>query len=102
MYIVHVHAHVKPGEVDSFCKATVQNAANSVFEPGIVRFDVFQEIDDPTKFVLVEIYHAEEDTQKHKETRHYKEWRDTVADMMAEPRKGIKYRNIFPEDDTWR
>ena len=101
MFIVHVFVHVKPEFVDAFKAATVENARNSVQEPGIARFDVVQQMDDPTRFVLVEVYHTEADTGRHKETAHYAEWRDSVAEMMAEPRTSIKYSNIFPDDPGW-
>ncbi len=101
MYIVHVFVHVKPESVEAFKRATLANARNSVQEPGIARFDVVQHLDDPTRFVLVEVYRTEADTGKHKETAHYATWRETVADMMAEPRTSIKYANVFPNDEGW-
>ena len=101
MYIVHVHVSVKQEFIEGFKQASVKNAQASIKEPGIARFDVIQALDDPTKFILVEVYRQKEDALKHKETDHYKEWRDTAAEMMAEPRKGIKYENIFPLSDTW-
>ena len=101
MLIVHVFVHVKPGQADAFKAATVENARNSIQEPGIARFDVVQQQDDPDRFVLVEVYRTAEDPARHKETAHYQKWRDSVADMMAEPRVGVKYSNIFPEDDNW-
>ena len=101
MYIVHVHVHVKPEFVDTFKQATVENASNSVQEEGVARFDVVQQADDPTRFILVEVYKSVEASAAHKETAHYLKWRDTVADMMAEPRQGIKYSNVFPDDGGW-
>lgn len=101
MYIVHVFAHVKPDQVEAFQTATLENARDSVQEPGIARFDVIQQQDDPTRFVLVEVYRTSEDPAKHKETAHYQKWRDTVADMMAEPRTSIKYTNMFPDEGGW-
>ena len=101
MLIVHVHVHVKPQFVDAFREATLENARNSVQEPGIARFDVIQQLDDPTRFVLVEVYRTPEDPAKHKDTAHYETWRDTVADMMAEPRASVKYANVYPEDGGW-
>lgn len=98
MFIVHVFVDVKPGAEDAFKAASVENASNSVKEPGIARFDVLQQTDDPTKFVLVEVYRRPEDAAVHKETAHYKTWRDTVADMMAAPRSALKYSNIFPDE----
>jgi autoinducer 2-degrading protein len=101
MFIVHVFVHVKPEQVDAFKTATLENARNSVREPGIARFDVIQQQDDPTRFLLVEVYRTPDDPAKHKETAHYQKWRDTVADMMAEPRTSIKYANVFPDEQGW-
>ena len=101
MLIVHVHVSVKPEFVDEFLKATVENARNSVKEPGIARFDVIQQKDDPTRFVLVEVYRTSDAPADHKETAHYAKWRDTVAEMMAVPRTSVKFANIFPEDAGW-
>jgi autoinducer 2-degrading protein len=101
MLIVHVHVHVKPEFVDEFVEASIENARNSFQEAGIARFDVVQELGDPTKFVLVEVYRTPDDPAKHKETAHYNEWRETVAEMMAEPRYSVKYSNIFPDNGGW-
>jgi quinol monooxygenase YgiN len=101
MFIVHVFAHIKPDRVEAFRAATLENARNSVKEPGIARFDVIQQQDDPTRFVLVEVYRTPQDANKHKETAHYQKWRDAVADMMAEPRTSIKYTNVFPNERGW-
>ena len=101
MQIVLVHVHVEPEFVEVFKQASVENASSSVKEPGITRFDVIQQTDDPTRFILVEIYKSAEAQAAHKETVHYAKWRDTVAEMMAEPRQGIKYTNIFPADENW-
>jgi len=101
MLIVQVHVHVKPEYVDAFIAATVENAKQSVQEPGIARFDVIQQADDPTRFILVEVYRTADDPARHKETVHYARWRDAVAPMMAEPRTSVKYVNVFPEDAGW-
>lgn len=101
MQIVHVHVNVKPEHIEAFKQATIENASHSVQESGIARFDVLQQTEDPTKFILVEIYKTADAPGAHKETAHYKRWRDTVMPMMAEPRQGIKYNNIFPEDSNW-
>lgn len=101
MHIVHVHVHVKPEFVEAFKEATLENARKSVQEAGNLRFDVIQESDDPTRFVLVEIYRAADASAAHKETSHYKRWREAVMKMMAEPRQGIRYINIFPRDEDW-
>jgi autoinducer 2-degrading protein len=101
MFIVHVFVHVKPDQVEAFKSATIENARNSIKEPGVARFDIIQKIDDSTRFVLVEIYRTPDDPGRHKETAHYQKWRDTVADMMAEPRTSIKYTNIFPDEQVW-
>ncbi len=98
MLVVHVFVHVKPEKVEEFKTASMENARNSIQESGIARFDVIQQLDDPTRFVLVEVYRSVEATQKHKETAHYAKWRDTVAEMMAEPRSSLKYSNIYPND----
>ena len=101
MQIVLVHAHVKPESVEAFKQATIENALNSVQETGIARFDVIQQADDPMRFILVEVYKTAEAPAAHKETAHYARWRDAVAEMMAEPRQGVKYANIFPKDEDW-
>jgi len=101
VFIVHVHVHVKPNMIEAFKAATLENARNSVKEPGVARFDVIQQVDDPTRFVLVEVYRTPEDAALHKETTHYPVWRDTVADMMAEPRQGVRYANVFPDEPGW-
>lgn len=101
MHIVHVHVHVKPESVEAFKQATLDNARRSVQEPGIARFDVIQSADDPTRFVLVEVYRTAADPARHKETAHYAAWRDAVADMMAEPRTSVKFTNVCPDDAGW-
>lgn len=101
MLVVHVHVQVKPEFVTAFQQATVENARHSVQEPGIARFDVLQQADDPTRFILVEVYRTPEAPARHKETAHYQVWRDTVAAMMAEPRTSVKYINVFPDDAGW-
>jgi quinol monooxygenase YgiN len=101
MFIVHVHIQVKPGMIEAFREASLENAKNSLTEPGVARFDFVQLMDDPTNFILVEVYKTQEAAAYHKETSHYLKWRDTVADMMAKPRIGIKYKNIFPDEDGW-
>ena len=101
MFVVHVNVHVKPEFVEAFIEATIKNARNSVQEPGIARFDVIQQLDDPTRFVLVEVYRTPDDPAEHKMTAHYQTWRDTVAEMMAEPRSSVKYSNLFPDDAGW-
>lgn len=101
MLVVHVHVQVKSEETDAFLRATMENARQSIQEPGICRFDVIRQVDDPTRFVLVEVYRTEQDPARHKETAHYATWRDRVADMMAAPRSSCKYHNLFPEDGGW-
>jgi len=101
MFIVHVFVHVKPDKVEAFRAACIENARESIKEPGIARFDCLQQQDDPTRFVLVEVYRTADDPARHKETKHYQKWRDTVADMMAEPRSSIKYTNVYPDDKDW-
>lgn len=101
MLIVHVHVHVKGGFEEAFRNATIENSRESLQEAGIARFDVCQQIDDPTRFVLVEVYRDSGAPGAHKETAHYAKWRDTVAPMMAEPRSSVKFSNIYPADDGW-
>jgi autoinducer 2-degrading protein len=101
MHIVLVHVHVRPEHIEAFCEATLANARASRREPGVARFDVLQQVDDPARFLLVEVYRTPEDAARHKETAHYPVWRDTVAEMMAEPRVGIKYANVDPDDAGW-
>lgn len=101
MQVVHVHVHVKAEYVQAFARASVENARCSIQEPGIARFDVLQRADDPSRFILVEVYRTVEAAAVHKATPHYALWRDTVAEMMAEPRTSVKYANLFPNDDGW-
>jgi (4S)-4-hydroxy-5-phosphonooxypentane-2,3-dione isomerase len=101
MQIVLVHVNVKSQFIEAFKQASIENASHSVKEAGVARFDVIQQTEDPRKFILVEVYKTAEASAAHKETAHYARWRDTVAEMMAEPRQGIKYANIFPGDDNW-
>lgn len=98
MFIVHVHIRVKPNAIEAFKTATHANAAASRQEPGVIRFDVLQQTDEPTRFLLVEIYRDTEANLAHKETTHYPVWRDTVASLMAEPRTSVKYTDVFPSD----
>ena len=101
MFIVHVFIHVKPECVEDFKAATLANVQNSMQENGIARFDFVEQLDDPNRFVLVEVYRHPEDVAKHKETLHYAVWRDAVEHMMAEPRSSMKYSNIAPQDSGW-
>jgi len=101
MLVVHVHVHVKPECVGDFKRVSLANARESIKEPGIARFDVVQQQDDPTRFVLVEVYRDNQAPAAHKETKHYAIWRDAVASMMAEARSSVKFQNVFPEDQGW-
>lgn len=101
MLIVHVHVSVRREFIEAFKEATLENAQSSVKEPGIARFDVIQQADDPSRFVLVEVYRTSEAPARHKETSHYQAWRDRVAPMIAEARTSIKYANLFPPDAGW-
>jgi len=101
MLIVLVYIHVKPECLEAFKSATHANAQSSIREPGVKRFDFIQELADPTRFILVEVYRDAAAQTAHKETAHYARWRDSVAEMMLEPRTGIKFTNIFPEDAGW-
>jgi quinol monooxygenase YgiN len=101
MLVVHVHVQVKTEFITAFKTATLENARQSIREPGIARFDVVQQADDPTRFVLVEAYRTPDAPAAHKETRHYQVWRDAVAPMMAETRTSVKFENVFPNDAEW-
>ena len=101
MLVVHVQVHTKPESVEAFKAATLANARESVKEPGIARFDFVQHQDDPTRFVLIEVYRNEQAPAAHKQTRHYEAWRDAVAPLMAEPRSSVKFTNLFPDDSGW-
>ena len=101
LVIVHVHAQVKPDAVEAFRAATLENARHSLKEPGVARFDVIQSVEDPTRFVLVEVYRSPAAPAAHKETAHYQRWRDAVAELMAEPRTSARYANVFPDDQGW-
>lgn len=103
MFIAHIHIQVKPEHLPAFIEATLANARASLQEPGVARFDVIQQLDDPTRFTLVEVYRDEAANLAHKETAHYFTWRDTVAAMMAGPRTAVKYRNLAPVNEGgWR
>jgi quinol monooxygenase YgiN len=101
MLVVHVHVQVSPEHVEAFRAATIENASQSIAEPGIARFDIVQRQDDPTRFVLIEVYRTADAPAAHKDTRHYQVWRDTVAPMMAEPRTGVKFDAVFPDESGW-
>lgn len=101
MLVSLVYVHVKAEYVDAFIDATKENARNSIQESGIVRFDFIQQIDDPTRFTLIEVFKSEDAPASHRETIHYLKWRDIVKDMMAEPRSAVKHVNIFPDDSGW-
>lgn len=101
MLIIQVQVHVKVESVESFVVETLANARASVQEPGIARFDVVQQRDDPTRFVLIEVYRDDAAPAAHKETAHYLRWRDAVAPMMASPRTSLKYTNLHPDDAGW-
>jgi autoinducer 2-degrading protein len=96
MLVVHVHVHVRPEQTGDFLAATRVNAQASLGEPGVLRFDVIQDQDDPAHVVLVEVYRDADAPAAHKQTPHYAVWRDTVAEMMAEPRSSVKFSAVFP------
>jgi autoinducer 2-degrading protein len=101
MLVVFVYVRVKPDSVASFVAATEANARMSRLEPGVARFDVVREREDPTRFVLVESYRTDDSPAAHKDTAHYKAWRDAVEPMMAGPRHSVKYTNVSPDDEGW-
>ncbi len=100
MIVTCVYVNVKDNVIDDFIKATVLNHNQSVKEPGNLRFDFVQQADDPCRFMLYEAYESEESAAAHKNTSHYALWRDTVNDYMADPRKGVKYNIIEPNDKS--
>lgn len=95
MQVVFVHIRVKPEYLEQFKAASLDNASNSIQEPGVARFDVVQSVDDPTRFILIEAYRDADAPARHKATAHYAAWRDTVAAMMAEPRSAVRYESVF-------
>jgi autoinducer 2-degrading protein len=101
MLVVHVHVHVKPEAIEAFIAATRVNSIESLKEPGVARFDLVQEVDDPGHIVLVEAYKNADAPAAHKATAHYAAWRDAVADMMASPRSSVKFESLCPEDARW-
>lgn len=101
LLVVHVDVHLKPEAVEAFRTATLANASASRKEPGVVRFDVVQDLEDATRFVLVEVYRGAAAAAAHKETAHYAAWRDAVAALMAEPRSSRKFRNVSPGPAEW-
>jgi (4S)-4-hydroxy-5-phosphonooxypentane-2,3-dione isomerase len=102
MLVVHVHVRVRPDDVEAFLDATLANARASVLEPGVVRFDVVQDRADATHVVLLEVYRDADAAAAHKATVHYATWRDTVADMMAQPRASTSFSALFPtEVERW-
>jgi quinol monooxygenase YgiN len=96
MFVVIVHAHVKPESIEAFKIATLDNARNSIQEPGVARFDFYQQADDPTRFSLIEIYRSEDAPIKHRETAHYTRWSAAVTNMMVEPRTKVTYNILYP------
>ncbi|WP_058557453.1 antibiotic biosynthesis monooxygenase [Thiohalocapsa sp. ML1] len=96
MHVTLVHVRVKPERIEDFVAASRANHEGSIAEPGNRRFDVLQDPHDPGHFVLYEAYATPEDAAAHKQTAHYAQWRDTVADMMAAPREGVPMVGLFP------
>ena len=101
MLIVEVFIHVKPDQIDTFKRVTLENAQNSLQEPGVARFDVLQQEDDPTRFVLFEVYLSAEANNAHRETEHYKKWAEVAPPLMVEPRTRTRYVNVFPDESGW-
>ena len=97
MIVTLVYVQIKSEYVKGFIEATRENHESSVKENGNIRFDILQDSNDPTKFVLYEAYETEEAVIAHKETAHYLKWRDTVAMWMAKPREGVKHKLLFPQ-----
>jgi autoinducer 2-degrading protein len=101
MLVAIINVHVKPEHIEGFKAASLDNASNSTNESGVIRFDVYQQSDDLTRFTLVEIYREDDDVARHRETAHYARWRDTVAHMMAEPRTRTTHTVVFPPATEW-
>jgi len=102
MLVVHVHVRIRPGQAEDFLAATLVNARASLGEPGVLRFDVLRDRADPEHVVLVEVYRDDDASAAHKLTPHYAAWRDTVAEMMAEPRQSTRFSAVFPaEAGSW-
>lgn len=98
MIVNVVHIHVKPDNIMKFVEVTTANHLESVKEHGNLRFDIIQQSDDPSRFLLYEAYETEDDAANHKTTPHYLKWRETVKDFMAEARYGVKYNVVQPKD----
>jgi quinol monooxygenase YgiN len=101
MLIAHIHVSVKPEHLDAFIAATLENAAASLREPGIARFDILQDPANPTSFIFSEAYRTADAPAQHRATAHYLKWRDTIANMMAEPRVRLELSNLFPKDESF-
>src|SRR6187402_1669604 len=101
MFIVHVDVWVKTESIDAFVEATKHNAAASLREPGIARFDLIQDQSDAAHFQLLEVYRSEAAPAAHKQTAHYATWRETVEPMMARPRASVKFDSVFPGDEGY-
>ena len=101
MVILHVHVHVRSEHLDAFRSATLENARNSIQEPGVLRFDFVQQVDDPARFVLVEVYRDDAAIQAHRQSAHYAKWRDLAEPMMAEPRRRVLFKAVFPDEEDW-
>jgi quinol monooxygenase YgiN len=102
MHVVIVTIHIKPDKIELFINLTIENARNSLMEPGVVRFDFLQQTEDPSRFTLVEVYRTPDDQLLHRETKHYQEWRNNVDYIQLEARQGTKYINVYPEDSDWK
>lgn len=101
MLVVHVHVRVRPEHLEAFLAQTRRNAAASLEEPGVRRFDVLQQEGEPAHVVLNEVYVDQSAADAHKQTEHYARWRDAVAGMMAEPRASTRFAALFPAEDGW-
>ena len=101
MYIVHVSILVKEQAIDAFKEATMQNAQNSLREEGVIRFDVLQQQDDPTRFLLTEVYRTKDDQAKHRTTDHFHKWKADVAELIAEQYTIVTFDSVFPDEAGW-
>jgi quinol monooxygenase YgiN len=101
MFILIVNIHIKTEHIEGFREATIENGRNSRMEPGVARFDMVQQTDDASRFVLIEVYRTQAAIAAHKETAHYQVWLKKVDDMFAEPRTRALYTNVSPGDEAW-
>src|SRR5208283_4398364 len=103
MFVVFVHVQVQPEHIAEFIAVSCENSASTILEPGNLRFDVLQQADDPQRFILYEVYRDEDASKAHKQTAHYARWREVAEAWMAQPRRGVQYKSLFPvSEGQWK